>query len=441
MGSGKTEAVIAMINDDPNGNYIFVTPYLDEIERIKRSTQHGRFKDPRSYGESKLESFHRLLADGEDIATTHALFLKATPETERLISEGGYTLVLDEELDVFREYNDVVAGLQSKTVDSSTACWLRNEKLITVSDAYSVEWAGGSVPDFSFSEVERLAGRGCLRCLDDTLYWEFPPDLFRAFQSVYVLTYMLEGSVFDSYLHYYDLPYEKVSAEKNANGRFCLCPYTDALERRKELASLIHIYDGELNYIGDSKSAFSVSWLRNRTGNQMRTIRSHMRKYKRRMTGDSRELMWTTLKQDGIYESLAMEGGFKYIRPLTGEEQKLPEDDVEKRKLSCYVPCNARATNNYRDRKTLLYLLNRFPNPEIEKYYRKLGFPMDQDKFALSEMLQWIWRSAIRDGQSINIYIPSRRMRNLLRGWLGLDEDCNRPRYKDPKKIPSLRDF
>ena len=43
---------------------------------------------------------------------------------------------------------------------------------------------------------------------------------------------------------------------------------------------------------------------------------------------------------------------------------------------------------------------------------------MDQDGYALSEMLQWIWRSAIRDGKEINLYIPSKRMRTLLTDWI-----------------------
>ena len=37
---------------------------------------------------------------------------------------------------------------------------------------------------------------------------------------------------------------------------------------------------------------------------------------------------------------------------------------------------------------------------------------------ALSEMLQWVWRSAIRDDKPINLYIPSRRMRELLIDWI-----------------------
>ncbi|MEG2695893.1 MAG: hypothetical protein RR966_15745, partial [Acinetobacter sp.] len=41
-----------------------------------------------------------------------------------------------------------------------------------------------------------------------------------------------------------------------------------------------------------------------------------------------------------------------------------------------------------------------------------------EDIFALSEMVQWVWRSAIREGNPINIYVPSSRMRDLLERWL-----------------------
>lgn len=43
---------------------------------------------------------------------------------------------------------------------------------------------------------------------------------------------------------------------------------------------------------------------------------------------------------------------------------------------------------------------------------------LDEDGYALSEMLQFIWRSAIRNGEPIEIYIPSKRMRELLIKYL-----------------------
>ena len=33
-------------------------------------------------------------------------------------------------------------------------------------------------------------------------------------------------------------------------------------------------------------------------------------------------------------------------------------------------------------------------------------------------MIQFIWRSAIRNGEPVNVFIPSKRMRILLQKWL-----------------------
>ena len=61
---------------------------------------------------------------------------------------------------------------------------------------------------------------------------------------------------------------------------------------------------------------------------------------------------------------------------------------------------------------------NRFADPNIIKFFAQRDIRIDSDEFALSEMLQWIWRSAIRDDKPIDLYIPSRRMRDLLIDWI-----------------------
>ena len=40
---------------------------------------------------------------------------------------------------------------------------------------------------------------------------------------------------------------------------------------------------------------------------------------------------------------------------------------------------------------------------------------------ALGALLQWAWRSQIRNAKPIDIYIPSERMRELLYNWI---QDC-----------------
>lgn len=96
MGAGKTESAITQMNHDDESRYIFITPYLDEVERIKRSCTVRDFKDPQNKGNRKLGDLHRLLAAGSNIASTHSLFEMYNAETISLIRAGGYKLILDE---------------------------------------------------------------------------------------------------------------------------------------------------------------------------------------------------------------------------------------------------------------------------------------------------------------------------------------------------------
>ena len=57
-------------------------------------------------------------------------------------------------------------------------------------------------------------------------------------------------------------------------------------------------------------------------------------------------------------------------------------------------------------------------NEYFKDFFRYHNVEINTNQYALSEMLQWIWRSAIRDGKEIWIYIPSRRMRELLQNWI-----------------------
>ena len=53
MGSGKTESAITQMNEDLDSRYIFVTPYLSEVERIKNGCPERDFVDPQDCGEGK----------------------------------------------------------------------------------------------------------------------------------------------------------------------------------------------------------------------------------------------------------------------------------------------------------------------------------------------------------------------------------------------------
>ncbi len=426
MGSGKTSSIIRKMFSvtNHNENFIFITPFLSEIERIiKHNDEMCQFKQPFNNGSGKLEDLHKLLANGENIATTHALFLKATDETIQLIYEGGYILVLDEVLDVLYNFNEVVPKDKRITYKKSAKDedgdfeWLINNEYIKIDDSYNVKWQGPATANFHYSEVKRLAENNTLRCIDNVLFWEYPQEVFKAFSEIYVLTYLFEGSILDKYFQMYNLHYKKVSSEKKEH-IFQLCSYSDDLKIRQRFADLINIYEGGLNNIGNKKSAFSVSWLKGANRDRMDEIKRAMRNYRDSVKAKSSNIMWTTIKQNQLDEKLGNVRGFKYIKQLTADDKKLSEKELNK--LRCFVPCNARATNDFADRTVLLYLINRYLNPEIKKYFAKRGFPLDEDQFATSEMIQWIWRSAIRKGKPIYLFVPSSRMRGLLYDWLGV---------------------
>ena len=54
----------------------------------------------------------------------------------------------------------------------------------------------------------------------------------------------------------------------------------------------------------------------------------------------------------------------------------------------------------------------------IKNFFVDKGVVINEDEWALSELIQWMFRSSIREQKNINIYIPSKRMRDLLMKWL-----------------------
>ena len=98
----------------------------------------------------------------------------------------------------------------------------------------------------------------------------------------------------------------------------------------------------------------------------------------------------------------------------------LTENFFRKCQLACnnYVAINSRATNEYRDRTVVVYVANRFQNPWVSGFFKELGIEINEDKLALAELVQCIWRSAIREGKEVQLFIPSKRMRELLQDWL-----------------------
>ena len=114
-GAGKTSWAIQMINDSEKVNgfgetsdkkYIYVTPFLNEVERVSNSTKADFFQPNTQQGKgSKIEHFKMLVELGKSIVTTHELFKRLDVETLEEIEQEGYTLIMDEVANVLEAIN------------------------------------------------------------------------------------------------------------------------------------------------------------------------------------------------------------------------------------------------------------------------------------------------------------------------------------------------
>lgn len=78
MGTGKSSAAITYMNEHRDEKFIYVTPYLEEAERIKEGCKAMHFVEPsdklKQYGFKKSEHTAALIKQGKNITTTHQAF-------------------------------------------------------------------------------------------------------------------------------------------------------------------------------------------------------------------------------------------------------------------------------------------------------------------------------------------------------------------------------
>ena len=82
-----------------------------------------------------------------------------------------------------------------------------------------------------------------------------------------------------------------------------------------------------------------------------------------------------------------------------------------------------RATNDYKETTAVAYIANRYMKPTLKHFFEVENINVDEDTYALSELIQFIYRSAIRDGKPITVYIPSKRMRELFIDWINKKDE------------------
>ena len=314
-----------------------------------------------------------------------------------LLKSKNYVLMIDECLDVLDTYK----------ISKDDLKIIFNEKLVSLDEDGFLVWNEERKPYKGvYGDIKRLCSFKSLMGfkkensdeLARIIMWNFRVDFFKCFDESYIFTYLWEGSIQKSYFDIHGIKYEKYMLDYDRQ----LIPHCKEIEyeKRRNVADLINIYDGKFNKIGmkiGKANPLSKSWyedkrkknksifvqLKNNTENYFRTVTKTK----------SQANMYTVFKP--------------YCKYVKG-----------KGFANGFVSCNARGTNEFKNKKSLAYLINFFMSPDIKQFVEHYHIEFDDNLFSLSALLQWIWRSQIRDGNPIDLYIPSERMRELLKIWI-----------------------
>lgn len=399
MGSGKSTWIINYINTHPNQQYLIVVPYLSEINRYGEALNKIQAFNPQHRGKTKLEDFKSLIANGYNIVTTHSLIRNIDNECLEYLKVQNYALVLDESLNVLEKY----------PIEQSDLKMIINNQYIIIRNNDTVEWNNNNPEALEYNgdwvkNLKKHIEKGSIVAYRDKeyqitqLFWRYPPEFFLTFHEAFILTYLWEGSIQEAFFKLYAIDYEHLSLMGNKLQAYTL---SEDLISRQKYKSLINVLEDEkLNLIGvkirKGKNPLSNSWYEsNKNSTYIKILKNHLYNFFRHKTKTPmKENMWTCFKDyQGNLKGKGYTGSFKN---------------------PCFIPFNTKGCNDFSHKKALAFVVNIYIDPNIINFFSKHGISISQESYATSVLVQWIWRSQIRENKPIDLYIPSERMRKLL---------------------------
>ena len=406
LGFGEHE------NDDD-----YVTEYKEKYGVEELPTFEGTYgirldKEGNIERKSKTDIFIELLEKGESIAITHKLLREFNEECYRLIKKNGYRLYLDE---VFNTVDIISSSPHDIEI-------LFNEGLTKlIPETNEVVWAKDDYTgDFDKKKKAIQSGDVYLAELSDRkqlLVCEMSICKFIYFTDVTITTYQFVGSQLSRFFDINKVPYTVYSMKDHS-----IVPYDIHTEDRESIRKLINLYDGSINY--NINGTLSYSCYEKLRKNNKKLINDANKKKKKKDEDKISSVLDPVLKKI----KANADNYFKNIVKAKNDTimWSCYKDDLEflkgrKCTSKSHVTYNIRATNKYRNKTNLAYLVNPNVKPDVRNYFAAHDANISEDLYALSTLLQWIFRSALRDGKPVNLYLPSERMRDLLDKWMNYE--------------------
>ena len=444
MGAGKSESLLDRARFNGGWGYI---RYPEEVERLRRNGWKGEFKGERCiiFVSTKKERDERfvkeldmatpekypynrsildLIRSGRNIITTQALWSLFNEETIAAFRESDYlyTAFFDEVPPLFRE----VVGSGRRRDDfgelvtfgpADVKLMQEQEMLVNVKGQLrynsKCEYDRRNSEHKVFDAVKNLS-RSCNLYPYGTKNGKFTSivafvrkDLFDCFEQCWFFSYRTWNSILHKYcllndirMEYYHI--QDLRAMRNPGGKY-VETYPEGMER------LVILDDGNVNF----GASLSKEWFKraraDSSGSLVKSLKGCFRS------------AYKIMKRHGITSRTFMFTTFSDYRTL------LQSDGRHFPTLKRFLPCNTKATNDYSECTGVAYLCNRYFDVTccnfLSQKAEETGNPdlkFDNDNYALSELLQFIWRSNVRVKESdkpVYVWVPDKRMRKLLQDF------------------------
>ena len=392
-GSGKTTNMIKSFKQEEK--YLVILYYLSEVNRIIEDTTDVCFVEPiaeDNIQNTKTESLKELLLTGQNIATTHSMYERLVPLAEEGLLDD-YNIIID-------EVPEVVKPVSTKSKTSIQEFYI-SRGFIEVEDNGLVlatdKWRqiNREVADTLDAEILSYAETGCLYLLGEHMFiWALPSKLLSAGKSVTILTYKAEGSLVVSYLNKLSLPYfiqsDKCKEEAFRKQALELIDLQNIPAINGKKTKLNLSYSGQLQGMKNKKYIATIT-------NALKNLRA------RQLKGLDLSDVLLTCKKDAWVKDNGKAGVF-------AQGSKMFEN-------TNWIANTTRGTNEYAHCSHLIYLYDQHINPLVARWLNNNSRYFD-DAYALTELIQWVWRSRIRKGEPITLYLPAPRMRSILIDWL-----------------------
>ena len=441
MGAGKTTYVINKIKKEPEKLHLFITPFISECERVSEAT--GIATPSYDVEGSKLEQACELLKNNKSLVITHSLFLLIPKVLIKKLSK--YDIVIDEALSTC-EHIPIASG----EIES-----MLHDKVVVVAEEFpKYKRLETNSPDhlkntalLAFHHSRLLGNSDIILSDNKLLMMTLPPELFHNHERMTLLTYNFENSDFDCYLELRNI---RPDLKSITNGELVDYVKTDGSSFRHLVKVVDHPKLNE--QVSNKNQRYTKKFYYNAKRETLGKIKKDVFNFFNNITNSpSSRNLWTVFETSDLVEYFTDQQGALWFTGKSDSKnvrdviigrpyrqvgkQKFEYDmshvDVSKgmcykkeRKRQCWIPLNCKGTNDYADRDCLAYLVNLNMSPALINFFNcVIDRKPCNDTFALNMMVQWVFRSAIRNGEPITVYIPSKRMRHLFLTWLGYTDE------------------